>query len=716
VASVVVGLFAAGPSLGQVTSQPAAQTTVETLVVTAEKREQTLETVAASITAFSSSMLANRQINNISDLGTQVPNLYFGQSNGVEEIGMRGITINTTNAQIDPVIALYVDGVYQPRVTSMDALLSDLDSIEVLRGPQGTLYGRNATGGVINVITKQPTDTFQAGASALVGNYDRYMFKGYVSGPLNDMIDMRLSGMVDNRQGYGENLITGSHGDWDQWSGKVAIRIRPSSNVLVDLSAYHLSTSGVGAETYPTTPIGGANITALPPADRITTDAPWQTYAGINGQNSTDQTGVTGVITWTLAPNVELKSISGYVQSHYKDMYNSDGTPANLIIIHSDYPSTMFSEELDLNAKFWNRLDTVAGLYYSHESLDNHSLDVFGLGEPGVGVPPFDININMPQVSTSEAAFLDLTFHVTDRLRLQGGIRQTSDVTNVQQTFDLIDLGGYVCDAVPGHLDNPSTTGRLGAQYDVASSTMVYAQWQSGFKAGGYNFSICGNQFQPETIQAWEGGIKGRYFDGRLSLRTAIFYYDYTNMQIEEVTGVSAVISNAGRSTIYGAEFEGTAKPVDPITLDWGLTLLHARYDTFVSINTALPQPSPVENLAGNTLIMAPDYTLRVGANYTIPLGRAGDLTLRGEVFHSDTVYFTPFDENIAKQAPYTLGNFFVTYRPSGSRFEFMAFVKNVSNTAYQISGYTLGAFFPNSGYGMWGDPRTVGLQISARY
>lgn len=715
-AAGVVEVLVFSPVCAQTVARPSAQTTVEEVIVTAEKTTQTLEKAPASITAFSGEMLANRQLNSISDLGAQVPNLYFAETNGVEEVGIRGISINTTNAQIDPVISLNLDGVYQPRITSMNVLLSDLDSVEVLRGPQGTLYGRNATGGVINIITKKPTDTFQAGATALAGSYDRYMFKGYVSGPLNDMVDVRLSGIVDNREGYGDNLFTHNHGESREWSGKFAVRIKPTSNVLVDLSVYHIQTSTVGPETYPVTPIGGPNITVLPPEEQLSTDAPWKSYAGIDGHSSTEQTGTTATVVWTVAPNIKLKSISGYVQSHYKDEYNSDGTPANLIIIVSDYPSTTFSEELNLNATFWNRLDAVAGLYYSHEKVDNHSFDTFAKGEPGFGVPPFSEDINMPQVAVSKAAYLDLTYHFTDRLRLQGGVRQTSDITTVEQTVNVIDLGGFVCDALPGRLNNPSTTGRLGAQYDVTSTTMAYGQWQSGFKAGGYNFSICGNQFQPETIQAWEGGLKGRYFDGRLSLRMAAFYYNYSNMQVQEVTGISSVINNAGRSTIYGVEFEGDARIADPITLDWGLTWLHARYDRFVSINTALPQPSPVENLAGNTLVMAPDYTIHVGLNYVIPLGRAGDVTLRGEVFHSDTVYFTPFDEDISKQAPYTLENLFVTYRPSGSRFEFMGFVKNIGNVAYQVSGYTLGAFFPNSGYGMWGDPRTFGIQVSARY
>jgi iron complex outermembrane receptor protein len=483
----------------------------------------------------------------------------------------------------------------------------------------------------------------------------------------------------------------------------------------VDLSVYHLGTSTVGAETYPVTPIGGPNITILPPAEQISTDAPWKYYGGINGHSSTEQTGATGTITWRGPSGLQLKSISGYVQSHYKDQYDSDGTPADLIIIQSDYPSTMFSEEIDLNAN-WKRLDAVGGLYYSHEKVDNHSFDVFRLGIPGYGVPPFNEDINMPQVATSKAAFLDLTYHLTDRLRLEGGVRQTSDKTSVQQTVNVIGLGGFVCDALPGQLDNNSTTGRIGAQFDVAATTMAYGQWQSGFKAGGYNFSMCGNQYQPETIKAWEGGVKGRYFDGKLSVRVAAFYYDYSNMQVQEVTGISSAISNAGKSTLYGAEFEGSAKIGRPLSVDWGVTWLHTRYDAFVSINTALPQPSPVENLAGNTLVMAPDYTVRIGANYDVPLGSAGDLTLRGEVFHSDTVYFTPFDENISRQSPYTLVNLFVTYRPHGSRFELMGFVKNVGNTAYQVSGYTLGAFFPYSGYGMWGDPRTFGVQLTARY
>jgi iron complex outermembrane receptor protein len=710
-----VEIMAQSPVSAQTVARPAAQATVEEVIVTAEKKAQTLEKAPASITAFSSDMLANRQLNTISDLGTQVPNLYFAETNGVEEVGIRGVSINTTNPQIDPVISLNLDGVYQPRITSMNLLLSDLDSIEVLRGPQGTLYGRNATGGVINVITAKPTDTFQASASALGGNYDRYMFKGFVSGPLAEGVEMRLSGMVDNREGYGENLFTGSHGDSREWSAKAALRFRPTSNILVDLSVYHLGVSTVGAETYPVTPIGGPNITVLPPEEQVSTDEPWKYFGGINGHSSTEQTGATGTITWQGPYGLQLKSISGYVHSHYKDQYDSDGTPADLIVIQSDYPSTMFSEEIDLNATF-KRLDAVAGLYYSHEKVDNHSFDVFRLGIPGFGVPPFNEDIDMPQVATSKAVFADLTYHLTDRLRLEGGVRQTSDETSVRQTVNVIGLGGFTCDALPGQLNNDSTTGRVGAQFDVAPTTMAYGQWQSGFKAGGYNFSICGNQYQPETIQAWEGGVKGRYFDGRLSIRLAGFYYDYSNMQVQEVTGISSSISNAGKSTLYGAEFEGSAKMGRSLSLDWGLTWLHTRYVNFVSINTALPQPSPVENLAGNTLVMAPDYTIRVGANYVVPLGPAGDLTFRGEIFHSDTVYFTPFDEDISKQSPYTLVNLFLTYRPVGGRLELMGFVKNVGNTAYQVSGYTLGAFFPNSGYGMWGDPRTYGLQLTARY
>jgi iron complex outermembrane receptor protein len=716
-ASIVSSALSATAGLAQPATHPEAPATVETLVVTAEKREQTLEKAPASVTAFSAKMLAAQQINNISDLASEVPNLYFAQSNGVEEIAIRGVSINTTNPQIDPVISLNIDGVYQPRVTSMEVLLSDLESIEVLRGPQGTLYGRNATGGVINVTTAKPTDTFEAGASALLGNYDRYMLKGYLSGPINDVVEMRLSGIIDNREGYGENLVTHSHGDSHEWSAKLAVRIHPTNNVLVDIAAYHLDASAVGAETYPMTPLGGPIIMALPAAEQISTDLPWKSDDGINGYNATQQNGVTATVTWTPAANLQVKSISGYVQSHYIDHYDSDGTPADLVLITSNYPSTMYSQELDLNATLWGRVDAVAGLYYMHETVDNHSFDAFPKGEPGYGVPPFDVNIDMPQVATSTAGFLDLTYHVSDKFRLEGGVRQTYDSTSVEQTAELIDLGGYECDALPGRLDNPSTTGKVGAQYDVTPTTMTYAQWQSGFKAGGYNFSVCGNQYQPEEIEAWEGGLKGRYFDNRLSLRSSIFYYDYTNMQVQEVTSPSSSdISNAGRSTIYGLEFEGTARLADPLTVDWGLTLTHSRYDSFVSINTALPQPSPIENLAGNTLVMAPDFTLRAGVSYIVPLGEAGDLTLRGEVFHSDTVYFTPFDESIAKQPRYTLGSLFASYRPRGSKVEFTAFAKNIGNVAYRISGYTLGAFFPNSGYGMWGDPRTLGLEVSARY
>jgi iron complex outermembrane receptor protein len=261
-----------------------------------------------------------------------------------------------------------------------------------------------------------------------------------------------------------------------------------------------------------------------------------------------------------------------------------------------------------------------------------------------------------------------------------------------------------------------STTGKLGAQYDVTDSTMAYVQWQSGFKAAGYNFSICGNQFHPEEIRAWEGGLKGRYFGGRLTLYASVFYYDYTNMQLYRVTGVSAIVDNAGRSTLYGAELEGAAQLTDRLKADWAVSWLHARYDVYSAINTALPQPSPQEDLSGNTMIKSPDYTLRLGLEYRAPLGNLGSLTLRGEIFHSDTVFFTAFDEDISKQGPYTLENIFLTSQPNNAHYRVSAFVKNLGDKAYLLSGYTLGAFFPNSGYGMYGDPRTFGVEVSARF
>ncbi|MDB5481033.1 MAG: hypothetical protein JWO83_2086 [Caulobacteraceae bacterium] len=709
-------MMAAGALLGFIAAgRTMAQTTLEAITVTAEKRGQAIQTVPASITALPRSALELRQLDNIADIATQVPNLYFSESNGVEEVGIRGVVVDTTNPAVDPSIALHLDGVYQPRVSSMNLLVSDLDSIEVLRGPQGTLYGRNATGGVINVITRKPTGYFEAGLSALAGNYDRYMVKGYISGPIAHNLDMRISGIVDNRQGYGENLFTGSHGSSNEWSAKIALRFRPTDNLIFDLSAYHLSTRSVGPLTYAVTPIGGPNVVAFPPQQTLSTTEPFRAYNGFNSTTSTEQTGVTATIDWTFAEGVKLKSITGYVQSRYRDDYDSDSMPVNLIEIRSNYPSTMYSQEFDLSTSV-RRLDALVGFYYLHEDVDNHSFDVFASGEPDFGVPPFNINIDMPQVTTSVAGFVDLTYRITDRMRLLGGVRETYDSKDVRQTFELQNLGGFVCQDLPGAVASMSTTGKIGAQYDLTGSTMAYAQWQSGFKAAGYNFSICGNQFHPEEIRAWEGGLKGRYFDGRLTLYASIFYYNYTNMQLYRVTGVSAIVDNAGRSTLYGAELEGAAQLTDQLKADWALSWLHARYDVYSAINTALPQPSPLENLSGNTMIKAPNYTLRLGVEYKLPLADLGYLTVRGEAYHSDTVYFTAFNEAIAKQGPYTLENIFIRYEPRNSHYQLTAFVKNIGNKSYLLSGYTLGAFFPNSGYGMYGDPRTMGVEVSARF
>ena len=410
------------------------------IVVTAQKRSESVQKVPASVSVLSAGTLATRRLDDLSDIAKQVPSLVIGKLFGSNLITLRGISTGLTSGTEDPSVAVHVDGVYQPRTRSLDVILADVERVEVLAGPQGTLYGRNATGGVINYVLKEPQKEFGAGISGLAANYDRYAVRAYVTGPLAEGIEFRLSGIYDDQsKGFTKNLLPNAPEKTLESNrvagGRAAIKFDPSSAFSMTLEGTY--TDSRGKPLFSSFSVPGAPFTDL--YVPLTT-APHEVYSEhVSALNSKIYTG-TLTANYQFNDDVSLKSITGYQK--YKDFMaiDSDASGYTGVDTNNLLKSNTFTEELDLSVNmFDNRLKSIYGFFYFNDKITEDNHVNFGGAIPNVIIP---IEYFTAQRAKSFAFFTDQTFSVTDKLRLRAGARYSSDRKSVEQFQD---FAGSVC-------------------------------------------------------------------------------------------------------------------------------------------------------------------------------------------------------------------------------------------------------------------------------
>lgn len=680
------------------------------IVVTARKRSEDLQTVPAAVTALSAEAIETRQLSSISDIVTNVPNLVFSQQYGVALVAIRGVAPDGGFTSLDPSVALHIDGVYQPRPGSMNLALTDLDSIEVLRGPQGTLYGRNATGGVINFRLRRPTDTLEASLSALYGSYDRRRVKGLVSGPVTDGVSARLSGLIEKRRGYGKNLLTGNrYDDEDNLGGRLALRAEPTSNLTIDFSGYYFLQR-----------VKGPQIEALSgydPHGRLravlplpVTLKPHHVYEYLDPSTRNENWGVTGNIAWDVSDHLTLTSITGLVRSDTRQLYDTVPAAINYARQLATNRSEYVSQEVNLAIDFGTLGNIVAGLYFGRE--DNRA---FVLTDAPIGLianvtAPLSLPFTLNQQSTTHAVFGDATINLAQRLRLLAGLRYNRDAKDAFQS------AAFSCTGLQSRLKYDSLTGKAGLQYDLADRVMLYAQYQTGFKAGGFNQSVCGDDFQPEKIKSYEGGIRARTDDGSLTLNITGFSSDFTNLQVSAVVPVAGIpsirIENAAAAKIKGIEVEGLVRPTRAVRFNVSATYLDARYVDYTTVNSNAINPSdrvPV-NLSGNQITKAPKITVSVGGEADFDVGGI-TVTPRVELYLSSRIFYTPFHDAPLTQPAYTVANAFLTISPPNGRIRASLYAKNFTDTAYIVGGSVSGNVGNYRGF--YNEPATYGGELS---
>src|SRR5258706_1109714 len=595
---------------------------LSTIVVSASRISETdIQRTPIAITAFSEEQLQRSQLSNVNQLMGSVPNLSISVFETFAEIFIRGIGSTNVIGGNDPSTTVQVDGVYLGRPYSQYADFLDVERVEVLRGPQGTLYGRNAVGGTINVISRAPTDDFAAEATLTLGDYWLVQSQDYVSGALiRGVLDASIAVDYTRHNSYLENVVPSGN---DVFNGnncgvRIQLRYLPTSFIdattRLDYSLADEAEEGLSKALEPFTPattsiLGDYHQVALTTAQRGAT------------RDAADAED----IKFTLGDPLMIRSLTSYRSASTEVTDDADATDLNASIIHQEEHDKQFSQELNLVGNY-DRFNFVTGLYYYHEN--NH-----------VKVAPTIVLANLylyvlPTMSTeAEAAFAQGTFHVTSKFDVTAGIRYTTERKTMDQdeTYYLYTGGTALVQPLPGMFllpipGNPhkfstsaryyAPTPKIGEQYSLTDDLMLYASATRGFQSAGFKFSpgsaaIAG--FQPEKVWSYEVGAKSEWLDHRLRVNLTGFYYHYSDLQVQILLAPGSLsIKNAANAKNKGAELEIAATPAKALELTANLASLDAKYSSFP--DAAAPRGAGTGDATVIYLIQDPRYTANLAA------------------------------------------------------------------------------------------------------
>lgn len=732
-------VMALGLSLG-IAQTAAAQPAFEEIVVTAQKRAQSLQEVSISISAFTGNQLQELRLDRAYEISQLAPGLFATGSRGDSNpiFAIRGIGLNDVFSNNNPTVGIYIDEVVQPFTPLLGFQMFDLERVEVLKGPQGTLYGRNTTGGAINFITKKPGDELDAYASGTYARFDRFELEGAVGGPVADKLKVRLSGKtVQQSGGWQTNAVTGDKiGDQDKKAVRAQILWQPSEDVdvlfkggLYDEKSDQQMREHLGYANGPFsfTPCQGflqgirdeGNCVSFlgyfdPTAPRRTVE-----NSAIYGfENDVSAKDAAMTLNWR-TDAFTLTSVTGY--SDYKRVAgeDSDGTP--LVMLDSQFTDDIeaFSQELRLTSATTEPLSWVVGAFYSWDRIDGDVLQALDQH-----IFTTRVDTNWTQKTNSFALFGHAEWMATDQLRLIAGLRYTDEKKKFR--YDSVDLDPFGTTVnlptpvagVNDTLKEDNISGKLGVDFIVDDNLMLYASASKGFKSGGYKGAIAFalpelDPFRGEDLYAYEVGVKSTLMDGRLLLNAAGYYYDWKDFQafVTEIRGGInvVVLSNAGDARVWGFELDATAYPIDRLMLRGAFNWMDTKIKEF---NAAPGAP----NFTGNNLANSPEYSLSGTVRYEFPVEDLGfgmyvlaDTSYRSRVFYS-------LSNNLQNsQKGFWLVNARLAVTSPDEHWEFAVWGRNLTNKLYVSQSYdNFPGIFPSQNF--LGDPVTYGATLTYRY
>lgn len=684
---------------------------IEEVIVSAQRRDESLKDVPIAVSVLGSADLANRGIDDASDLGLVVPNARVHTFAGALSFYVRGVGMGASLAAgSDAGMAFHENGVYIARPRAQVAALFDVERIEVLRGPQGTLYGRNATAGVVNVITKAPTENLSIEASIKAGNYDSIDAEGAVSGPLVvDRVKARLSGLVRRHDGLGTNIITGSDvDDEDAKAARITVDFALSQSVnLVLLGEYYTRDDRSGGfhlfgPAKPGVPLAGptrfGGTLAVDPRDLS---------SEFDARYELDTSGFTATLDWEVNDTVGFKSISAYREFDLVRNADLDHTEVPLVALLQSDGGDQLSQELQA---LWtgSRLSGVAGVYYLKENIDTRLSVPLELLIP---VPGARVRQDGTGSVETVGAFGNVDFQVTERLKLSTGIRYSYEA----REHDSIAGAGVLFQQVTAQKHWDALTPKLTLSYELSDDVTAYVSAGKGFRSGAFGVGTTNPAVNPETVLAYETGVKATLADRRVQANVAAFYYDYTDLQVSKVVGTTPQLENAADATIWGVEAEIAARPWRGAMLQLNAGYLDATFDSYVSADPVFLEQGVTDH-DGNRLPFAPKYTASLAASQEFPLGSWGAMTLLAAATRTDKVYFTAFNHDPVSQDAFIDLRARLAFSPQGSNWTFALWGENLGDETARAGGDVGPGFAGFPARGALNEPRRYGVEIDFRF
>lgn len=676
------------------------------IVVTAQRREQLSLKTPLSLTALDSSLIERKQVNGLADLTFVAPGVRSGQQQGVNRIFIRGIGLSSFASGADSSIAFYVDGVYVGRPTEQLSSFYDISRLEVLRGPQGALYGRNATGGAINLITNDPTREAGGYLDFSVGNYRMLQAQGAFNVPLTKDGDLRarIAFNVLNRDGYGYDY--GTHHDVNNANSqnvRGTLQYNPNKSINIKLVGQYTherddNNYAANFGAYP-----GYVLQGVSDFGGIQISDSQNAATGVSSPaNRRNGYAVTLNAKFDLNDRLSLNSITGWRKFDRENLASSDGTSVGLGI--SDYRerSHQISQEIILNYDL-SALQITAGVTYYHEVVSNLTTVPFiqfnGLLYQQNGTLGID----------SLAGYLQGSYSITPRFRATVAGRYSTERRTSVGSFSF----GTVTPIDDAHRWSAFTP-KFGAEYDLTSKILVYASATNGFKSGTFNIGQVNQAINPEKIWAYEAGIKSRVLNNKLDITAAVFHYDYSDLQVNKILGLATLTTNAASAKISGGEISANARVMPHFTIDANFTYLDSKFTSFTSINPLNPAAGS-QDLDGNPLPGSPKYSATLGAQYVIPLSGNKDITLNADAAYQSRIYFSEFKDNVISQRGVTKINASAKIN-IGDAVSLTLWGKNITNklvAGNKILGIQLWGF---PIYGSIEPPATFGVTLATRF
>ena len=707
------------------------------IVVTAQRREERLQEVPIAITALSQEALTKGDVRDIARLQNFTPGLSFGQSGFDTRPGIRGVRTDAVDGNGDTTIGFYIDDVYQSLAVQASHPFVDVARVEIARGPQGTLFGRNTFGGAISVVSAVPSSEPEAGIDITLGNYNRVQTKAFASVPLSTTLGLRIAGMAETRDPFVKNVLVPGNDIYDRKTQYLrgTLRWEPTDQLEVILRGTYWHEGGTGAGAYgykqgglivdPATGLGSLTGTPLPfftalkdgmpdingfDVGRRLSTGPYEWESSFKPRARLSEYAVNNQIRWS-NDTIFIRAITSYLDFKYQsNTGEAVGSPDTEYL--QDRNTKTFTQEIQIGGVETKPFSWVAGVFYFRDRY----FDQFFLTSPG-----YDFFAPNKLSTNSIAGYAQASLYVTDMLRITAGGRYTRDRKGINaSSFDSFSDYGSASDRDTFE----RFTWRLGAELFATPENLLYASASTGFRSGGFNVASLSvasvsPTFDLERVTAYEVGSKNRFLDNRVELNLSAYYNDFKNLQIQSQfplpapsTSVISAVINAGAARAYGLEAEAAVKPAPALTLNATATLQNAKFTDFGFFGRPSRfYPNQQLDFRGKRIPRTPSYKFTAGFAYDARIEGFGTITPRASAVFSAAFFNTDYNTPIDRQPAYQTIDASLAYTTQDDRLTLEAFVTNLTNEA--VLNY--GAFGSATLITSYEQPRFYGLRLSYR-